>query len=77
MLVLTRRIGEEIWIDKGQIQIKFLCKYNGEIALGINAPLNVDIERKEIFFKKRIDAAKEHYKKKRASTHYNNKNNKV
>ena len=55
MLVLTRRIGEEIFIDKGQIQIKVLYERNGVIAIGINAPINVDIDRKELFLKKRRD----------------------
>jgi carbon storage regulator len=52
MLVLTRRVGEEILIDKGQIQIKILYVRNGHIAVGINAPSHVDVDRKEIFIRK-------------------------
>lgn len=52
MLVLTRRIGEQILIDKGQIQIKVLYERNGLIAIGIQAPAHVDIDRKEIFMRK-------------------------
>ena len=52
MLVLTRRVGEEILIDKGQIQIKILYVRRGHIAVGIHAPSNVDVDRKEIYFKK-------------------------
>ena len=52
MLVFTRRIGEEILIDKGQIQIKVLGNKGGHIVIGINAPIQIDIERKEIYIKK-------------------------
>ena len=53
MLVLTRRIGEEIMIDKGQIKIKILNIRNGLVAVGIQAPNRVDVDRKEIFFRKK------------------------
>lgn len=52
MLVLTRRVGEEILIDKGQIQIKILYVRKGHIAVGIQAPSHVDVDRKEIYLKK-------------------------
>ena len=53
MLVLSRRIGEEIMIDKGQIRIKILYVRNGSVAVGIHAPNRVDVDRKEIFFRKK------------------------
>ena len=52
MLVLTRRIGEEIYINKGAIQIKLLYVKNGTIVIGIKAPDDIDIERKELFVRK-------------------------
>lgn len=52
MLVLTRRIGEQILIDKGQIEIKMLYVRNGHIAVGIKAPTHIDVDRKEIFLRK-------------------------
>ncbi|KTC76184.1 vir region protein [Legionella birminghamensis] len=52
MLVLTRRIGEQIFIDKGQIKIKVLFVRNGNIALGIQAPSQVDVDREEIYYRK-------------------------
>ena len=52
MLVLSRRIGEEIMIDKGQIKIKILYFRNGSVAVGIQAPNRIDVDRKEIFFRK-------------------------
>lgn len=52
MLILTRRTGEEILIDQGQIQIKVLFARNGNVAIGINAPRQIAIDRKEIYLKK-------------------------
>lgn len=56
MLVLSRRIGEQILIDKGQIEIKILYIRNGQIALGIKAPSHIDVDRKEIFTRKKAHA---------------------
>ena len=52
MLVLSRRVGEEILIDKGQIKIKILYMRGDSVAVGIQAPNRVDVDRKEIFFRK-------------------------
>ena len=52
MLVLTRRVGEQIFIDKGQIKIKVLFVRNGNIAIGIQAPSHVDVDREEIYYRK-------------------------
>lgn len=56
MLVLTRRVGEQILIDKGQIEIKILYVRKGHIALGIKAPTHIDVDRKEIFIRKKASA---------------------
>ena len=58
MLVLTRRIGEQIYIDKGSIQIKLLYERNGNIAIGIKAPKHIDVDRKEIFLSKQLNHGK-------------------
>lgn len=55
MLVLTRRAGEQILIDKGQIQIKVLYERNGVVAIGILAPSHIDVDRKEIFMRKLVN----------------------
>lgn len=47
MLVLSRRIEEEIVID-GQIRIKVLENSRGKVRLGIIAPDDVRIERSEL-----------------------------
>ncbi|MBA2711545.1 MAG: carbon storage regulator [Tatlockia sp.] len=54
-LILTRRTGEEILIDKGQIQIKVIYQGKGIVALGIKAPAHIDVDRKEIFFRKQAN----------------------
>lgn len=59
MLVLTRRIGEQILIDKGQIEIKMLYVRNGHIAVGIKAPAHIDVDRKEIFLRKQAATQEE------------------
>ena len=53
MHVLTRRVGEEIVIDNGQIQIKILYVRDGNVAVGILTPAQIDVDLKEIFLKKR------------------------
>lgn len=55
MLILTRRAGEQVVIDKGQIQVKVLYERNGIVALGIHAPPHVDIDRQEIFLQKLVN----------------------
>lgn len=52
MLILTRRIGEEILIDQGQIMIKVITMLDGVVAIGIHATRKIDIDRKELFLKK-------------------------
>ena len=55
MLVLTRRIGERIVIDNGQIEIALLYNRGNQVAFGIQAPPHIDIDRKEIFLSKQQD----------------------
>jgi carbon storage regulator len=52
MLVLTRKIGQQIVIGKGVIQMKVLNADNGIIRIGINAPSNIDVDREEIYLQK-------------------------
>ena len=48
MLVLTRKIGESIQIGD-DIEIKIVSIKGDQIKLGINAPKNIEIHRKEIY----------------------------
>ncbi len=52
MLVLTRKIGQQILIGKGIIQMKVLKIDNDIISIGINAPQHIDVDREEIYLKK-------------------------
>ncbi len=46
MLVLTRRIGETV-VFTGGIEVKVLALFPGKVTLGIQAPEEVAINRKE------------------------------
>lgn len=59
MLVLTRRVGEQILINKGEIEVKVLYEHNGIITLGVKAPAHIDVDRKEIFLRKQTGAEAE------------------
>lgn len=47
MLILTRKKGESIIIDD-DIEVTILEASDGKIKLGIDAPKNIDIHRKEV-----------------------------
>ncbi|MBU5427809.1 carbon storage regulator CsrA [Tissierella pigra] len=48
MLILTRKKGEALIIDRN-IEIKIMEIEDGKIKLGIEAPKNIEILRKEIY----------------------------
>jgi len=48
MLVLTRRAGESIMID-GQIELKVLRIKGSQVHIGIEAPRETAIHRKEVW----------------------------
>ncbi|MBU5255689.1 carbon storage regulator CsrA [Tissierella praeacuta] len=50
MLILTRRKDESIIID-GNIEIKILEMEDGKVKIGIDAPRDIDIIRKELYKK--------------------------
>ena len=47
MLVLTRRVGEEIVID-GNIRVMVVSVKGDRIGLGISAPPSITVDRKEV-----------------------------
>lgn len=47
MLILTRKLNEEINID-GEITIKIISISDNQVKLGIEAPKDVQIIRKEV-----------------------------
>lgn len=50
MLILSRK-KEESLIINGQIEVKILEVVNGSVKLGIVAPKNVAVHRKEVYQK--------------------------
>ena len=53
MLVLTRRVGEEIVID-GNIHVTVVGVKGDKVRLGITAPPSVPVDRKEVH-ERRLD----------------------
>jgi carbon storage regulator len=47
MLVLTRRVGEEIVID-GNIRVTVVAATGNKVRLGIIAPPSIPVDRKEV-----------------------------
>ncbi len=47
MLVLTRRVGEEIVID-GNIHVSIISVRGNHVRIGISAPPNVRVDRREV-----------------------------
>jgi len=56
MLVLTRRVGQKIIINKGQIEVKVMRNNRGQMGIGILAPKNMEVDREEIYLKKQRQA---------------------
>jgi carbon storage regulator len=56
MLVLRRRVGESILIGD-DVEIEFLELNSQAVKIGIRAPRNVTILRKELFLTKRQNQA--------------------
>jgi carbon storage regulator len=48
MLVLSRKVGEQIMIADG-IEITVLEVRSGKVRLGIDAPASIPVHRKEVF----------------------------
>lgn len=48
MLVLTRGLKQQIMIDGGVVTVTVLDIHGGRVRLGIEAPMDVSVRRKEI-----------------------------
>jgi len=49
MLVLTRSIGERLFIENGKIKIQVLEVKGSQVRLGIEAPKDISIHREEVY----------------------------
>lgn len=50
MLILSRKLEESIIIN-GNIEIKIVSIDDNRVRIGVNAPANVEVHRKEVFEK--------------------------
>ncbi len=50
MLILTRRIGESVYIGD-EVRLTVLGVRGTQVRLGINAPKDVPVHREEIYYK--------------------------
>lgn len=57
MLVLTRSVGERLFIQDGEIKIQILEVKGNQVRIGIEAPKSIAIHREEVF--NRIQATAE------------------
>jgi carbon storage regulator len=51
MLILTRKVNETVVIGDNQVEITVLGVKGGQVRLGINAPKDISVHRKEIYSK--------------------------
>ena len=49
MLVLTRTVGERLFINDGEIKLSVLEVKGNQVRIGIEAPRTVAVHREEIF----------------------------
>ena len=54
MLILTRKIGQQVLINNGTIQVKVLGVEGNTISMGFSAPSHIDIDREEIYARKHV-----------------------
>lgn len=52
MLVLTRKIGQQVLIGNGLVQMKVLNVVDGIISIGFSAPSHIEIDREEVYLRK-------------------------
>lgn len=52
MLILNRKVGQKIIINKGEIEITILYSRFNQVRLGVKAPKDIEVDREEIFLKK-------------------------
>lgn len=59
MLVLTRSVGERLFIQDGIIKIQVLEVKGNQVRIGIEAPKEIAIHREEVFDRIKTESAEE------------------
>ena len=59
MLVLTRSVGERLFIQDGLIKIQVLEVKGNQVRIGIEAPKDIAIHREEVFDRIKIESNEE------------------
>ena len=59
MLVLTRSVGERLFIQDGVIKIQVLEVKGNQVRIGIEAPKDIAIHREEVFERIKSESMKE------------------
>jgi carbon storage regulator len=54
MLILTRKVGESIVIDEGNIKITVVKVKGGQVRLGVEAPKNMVVDREEVHMREKV-----------------------
>lgn len=57
MLVLTRSVGERLFIQDGVIKIQVLEVKGNQVRIGIEAPKDIAIHREEVFDRIKTESA--------------------
>jgi carbon storage regulator len=60
MLVLTRSIGERLFIKDGEIKIQVLEVKGNQVRIGIEAPKHIAIHREEVFERIKTEGSTQH-----------------
>lgn len=56
-LVVSRFVGERIWINGGQIKVEIVGVQGNKIRVRIEAPPEVEIDREEVALRKQAEKA--------------------
>ena len=57
MLILTRRVGESLFINDDEVAVTVLGVKGNQVRLGIDAPDDVSILREEVYQRKKSEEA--------------------
>ena len=56
-LVVTRFVGQRVWINAGQIKVEIVEVRGNRVRVQIEAPPEVEIDREEIALRKQAEKA--------------------